>query len=75
MPMTRHMDGYDVSHDPYRRCEQACNHDLARGVSLDELLGRDGPHPDSHLIVSFSLQHAVVLDEDDERQGPIAATG
>ena len=68
------MEPFEMSHDPYRRCEQSCNHDLARGVSLDELLDRDGPHPDSHLIVSFSLQRAVVLD-DAVDDGPIAATG
>jgi hypothetical protein len=36
----------DTNHDPYRRCEQQCNHDLGRGVSIAELLGIDGPFPD-----------------------------
>lgn len=36
----------DIARDPYRRCEQKCNHDLARGVSIAELLGSDGPHSD-----------------------------
>lgn len=31
--------------DPYRRCDRQCNHDLAHAVTLDELLGTDGPYP------------------------------
>ena len=34
----------DTSYDdPYRNCERVCTHDLARGVTLAELLGGDGP--------------------------------
>lgn len=43
----------DFIHDPYRRCEEICTHDLARGVSIAELLGSDGPFPDSHPLLSF----------------------
>ena len=50
---------FEITHDPYRRCEENCNHDLARGVTIAELLGGDGPHPDSHLIVNFSLNRAA----------------
>jgi hypothetical protein len=57
-------DQADPIRDPYRRCEDHCTHDLARGVTLAELLNADGPHPDSHLIVSFSLARAAILDED-----------
>ncbi len=57
------MDRMEIVHDPYRRCEEHCNHDLARGIGVSELLGSDGPHPAAHLVVSFSLQRAVVLDD------------
>jgi hypothetical protein len=53
----------EIIRDPYRRCEDHCTHDLARGVTIAELLGHDGPHPDSHLIVSFSLHRAALIDE------------
>ena len=66
------MESIDIVHDPYRRCEDHCNHDLARGVGVEELLSGDGPHPAAHLIVNFSLQRAVVLEETD---GSLAATG
>lgn len=32
--------------DPYVRCEMRCHHDLARGVSVLEMLDRDGPFED-----------------------------
>ena len=59
------MEPFDVVHDPYRRCEDQCNHDLARGILVSELLSGDGPHPPSHLIVNFTLQRAVVVGDDD----------
>jgi hypothetical protein len=42
-----------VYHDPYRRCEGSCTHDLARGVLVSELLDGDGPFPDSHPLLTF----------------------
>ncbi len=57
------MDTLDVVHDPYRRCEEHCNHDLARGVGVMDLLAGDGPHPAAHLIVNFALQRAIVFEE------------
>lgn len=42
-----------VYHDPYRRCEASCTHDLARGVLVSELLASDGPFPDSHPLLTF----------------------
>jgi len=42
-----------VYHDPYRRCEGSCTHDLARGVLVSELLAGDGPFPDSHPLLTF----------------------
>ena len=29
--------------DPYRKCEETCTHDLARGVMVADLCSRDGP--------------------------------
>jgi len=34
------MDGFD----PYASCEVDCKHDLARGLSIEELLETDGPY-------------------------------
>jgi hypothetical protein len=54
----------DRSRDPYRSCEQQCNHDLGRGVLLADLLGSDGPHPASYLVVSLTPQPAQLFDDD-----------
>lgn len=40
--------------DPYARCEynggEHCRHDVSRGITIAELLGKDGPYPTlSHL--------------------------
>lgn len=35
---------FDSGHDPYKRCERHCNHDLARGVTMEDLLDHDGPY-------------------------------
>lgn len=34
----------DGTQDPYHNCENRCNHDLVRGVLVEELLGGDGPY-------------------------------
>lgn len=34
------MNGFD----PFAACELDCKHDLARGVSIEELLEADGPY-------------------------------
>ncbi len=39
-------------HDPYGGCEGSCTHDLARGVLVSELLGQEGPYPDSHPLLT-----------------------
>jgi hypothetical protein len=57
------MDEHDLVHDPYRRCEEHCNHDLARGIGVTDLLSGDGPHPAAHLIINFALQRAVVFGD------------
>ncbi len=54
--------------DPYRRCEKQCNHDLARGIGIDELLSGDGPHPPSQLIVNLSTSSTRPTLFDDELQ-------
>ena len=63
-------------HDPYRSCERHCNHDLARGVTLDELLERDGPFPQSHVVVNLSFGRATLFDDDEQPvEEPARQTG
>jgi hypothetical protein len=52
--------------DAFRSCEEQCNHDLARGVTIAELLGGDGPYPPGYLMVSFSAQRAALLGDEEE---------
>jgi len=53
-----------VDHDdPYRTCEHHCNHDLARGVTIAELLSGDGPHPPSQLLVNLSYDRASLFTD------------
>lgn len=60
------MDAY--VNDPYRTCESGhCNHDLARGIGIAELLGDDGPFPPSHLIVSLGNFNRPTLFDDEEQ--------
>jgi hypothetical protein len=54
--------------DPYRTCEHHCNHDLARGVTIGELLGGDGPFPPGYLLVSFSAQRAALIEDEPQLQ-------
>ena len=54
--------------DPYRTCEHHCNHDLARGVTIAELLGSDGPFPPGYLLVSFSAQRAALFEDEPHLQ-------
>jgi hypothetical protein len=50
--------------DPYRTCEDGrCNHDLARAVSITDLLGDDGPFPPSYLVVSLSMNGPSLFDD------------
>ena len=32
-----------TGYDPYRRCEERCNHDTNQGVQVVDLLSGDGP--------------------------------
>ncbi len=55
----------DSVYDAYRTCEGSCTHDLARGVLISELLGREGPYPDSHPLLTtprpiLSVQRPLV---------------
>ena len=47
--------------DPFRYCEENCNHDLARGVSVRDLLARDGPHPAMQHVFGVGAIRAVLL--------------
>ncbi|HEX9854371.1 MAG TPA: hypothetical protein VGC47_03590 [Acidimicrobiia bacterium] len=46
--------------DPYGRCEARCNHDLANGVTVAELLGRDGPFEDRLVALLTATPRPVV---------------
>ena len=41
--------------DPYRRCEDHCNHDLVRGVLVADLIAADGPHRPNSRIITLPL--------------------
>lgn len=61
--MSRHMST-DVLHDPFARCEDACNHDLAAGLTLAELLGGDGPNAPVWVVSGFRLPHLTPVDDE-----------
>ncbi len=50
--------------DPYRACEEHCNHDLGRGALISELLGGDGPYPPAYLIASLTPSRAQLFNDD-----------
>lgn len=53
--------------DPYRECESGrCNHDLARAVTLGDLLADDGPFPPSYMIVNLGRTRATLFDDMEE---------
>ncbi len=54
------MSTAETTLDPYRRCEDGCSHDLARGVLLSDLRDDDGPYP-SLWVVSGFFGGGVVL--------------
>ena len=54
------VEGAQAIHDPYRRCEGSCTHDLARGVLVSELLNNEGPYPDSHPLLTFRPMRPAV---------------
>ncbi|MCB2224037.1 MAG: hypothetical protein KQH83_07670 [Actinobacteria bacterium] len=62
--------------DPYRHCHVACSHELSRGVTIDELLGGDGPHPAGTLLVNLPASRPALLDDEQrEVAAPAAAAG
>ena len=46
--------------DPFEGCEIDYNHDLAQGVTLEELLGSDGPHLPVEIVRVIGWRAAVV---------------
>jgi hypothetical protein len=50
--------------DPYRRCEDHCNHDLVRGILVSDLLGTDGPYRPTSLLVTLPFERAAAHDEE-----------
>lgn len=56
---------YELDHidDPYRRCEDHCNHDLVRGILVSDLLGTDGPYRPTSLLVTLPFDRGAREDE------------
>lgn len=53
--------------DPYRDCESGrCNHDLVRGVGIEDLLDDDGPYPPTYLIVNLASARPSLFDAVDD---------
>ena len=51
--------------DPYRTCEKTCNHDLARGVLVREIVGPvDGPYTGLFSKLHLSRRTAEYRDVD-----------
>ena len=58
-------------HDPYRRCDEVCTHDLARAVVVADLLSQDGTYPDAHPLLVFRSFPART----ERTEAPVAAAG
>jgi hypothetical protein len=56
-------------------CEQHCNHDLARGIGVRELLSGDGPFSPSYLIVNLAFDRAALFNTDRELSRRAAGAG
>ena len=52
------------TYDPFSKCEEACSHDLASGVLVEDLLGGDGPFVP--MWVLSGTGGAFLLDADHE---------
>lgn len=50
---------FDQVDDPYRRCEDHCNHDLVRGILVSDLLSGDGPYRPTSLLVTLPFDRAM----------------
>ena len=56
---------HDSVDDPYRRCEEHCNHDLVRGILVADLLSEDGPYRPTNLVITLPLDRVRVLESGD----------
>ena len=54
---------FDHIDDPYRRCEDHCNHDLVRGILVSDLLGLDGPYRPTILLVTLPFDRGARDDD------------
>ena len=53
--------------DPYTNCEAGqCSHDLARAVTIDDLLADDGPYRPSQMVVKLRPAPATLFDDMEE---------
>ena len=58
--------------DPYRACEHGqCNHDLARAVTVADLLGDDGPFPPRQMIVNLGTSRPSAPTLFDDMEEPL----
>ncbi len=48
-------------YDPYRSCQEGCNHDLAPGVLVSDLLSGDGPSPSLTLVFGHVQARPVAV--------------
>ena len=49
--------------DPYANCESGrCTHELARAVTIDELLTSEGPHRPTSTIVNLAAARPTLFD-------------
>ncbi len=55
--------------DPYTNCEAGqCNHDLAKAVTIEDLLADDGPFPPGYTIVNLGSARPTLFDDMEEPQ-------
>jgi hypothetical protein len=60
--------------DPYRTCEHGqCTHDLARAVTIEDLLGTDGPFPPRQMIVNLGTARPERPTLFDDMEEPLEA--
>lgn len=60
------MTDFDAIDDPYRRCEDHCNHDLVRGILVSELLASDGPYRPTNLVITLPLDRTRIMGVADQ---------
>jgi len=57
------MESLEAIDDPYRRCEDHCNHDLVRGVLVADMMASDGPFKPSNLVITLPILTATERPE------------